>query len=191
MHAWWLAVTLVLAAPSAHAQSDAVDWLLPDYAKLQSGGWLGVATAGLGWELFDDTINASVYYGYVPSSVGGTSVHSVAWQASLRPATVSAFGLSWEPLYVGLGAVYVFGRDFFIGTPSRYPEEDYYPPTGRRLLYSVGTEIRRATTEPLRSHGAFLELTAVDHYLQLWLDEPDRIRWSAALSLSAGYRLAF
>lgn len=185
------AVLMTWTLPATAQPDDPVAWVLPDYAKVQTGGWLGLATIGLGWEIFNDTVNATAYYGYVPKSVGGTTIHSVTWNVSLRPMTVPLGEVSWEPVYVGLGAVYAFGRDFFLDTPERYPEDEYYPATGRRMLLSVGTEFRATTDTHFRSHGAFLEVTAVDHYLKLRREDREHVRWSAALSLSAGYRLAF
>ena len=188
-----LLIAVLLCAPSAQAEPRVKHWIVPDYAKIQSGGWIGLITAGLGYEFFDDRLDVGAYYGYLPESVGGTTVHTLAWHVGVRPLTLLAPEARWEIAYFGVGAAHSFGRNFFVKVPDRYPDGWYYPPTGMRLLAFVGTELGIPISDrwPLRSHAAFVEVTAVDHYLRLWVTEPKAFPLTSVLSLSAGYRLAF
>ena len=46
-----------MAAQRQYQRRDPHGWLLPDFAKLQTGGFIGLVTAGIGYGVFDDVIN--------------------------------------------------------------------------------------------------------------------------------------
>ena len=68
MMRWLLAFCLlspaVLAEPCAERRPETRLWHAPDHVKLQSGGYLGLATIGIGLAAFHDHFNATGYYGW-------------------------------------------------------------------------------------------------------------------------------
>jgi hypothetical protein len=162
----------------------------PDHLKLQTGGFLGLATVGLGLSAFEDHLNVTGYYGWVPQSVGGIEIHSFAMVLVGRAAR-SRFGdWRWIPVYAGAGALYVRGEGFFVVLPDRYPD-GYYLPTGIRALGVLGTELelRASSGTDVASHGAFLEVVALDVLVHHWAANRDSVSLLEVFSTGLGYKL--
>ncbi len=178
-------------------KESVLNLILPDFAKLQSGGWFGLATAGLGYEFFNDNMNLSMYYGFLPASMGGNTVHSLSWKLDLRPATIKVGEAEWEVITFGLGFIYGFGESMFLRLPNRYPR-GYYLPTAVRLIGALGSEFRVGAGEQIQDGGsfitsqaAFVELVTIDQYFKMWITQFSSVPLSLPFSLAIGYRLGF
>lgn len=192
-----LAACSMFAAPSFAGtcgdREDALGWYTPDFVKLQSGGYLGFATVGVGYATTDDVFNAALYYGWVPKALAGLDIHSFAYVLSLRGRWCIDRRWEWIVGYAGFGAVFTTGSGFFLESPNIYQDDDYYQPTGRRRFLLVGTELLFApNAKPawLSAHGAFAEVVALDKYLSAWWKN-DRISFTDTLSLALGYKVRF
>ncbi|MEI9808825.1 MAG: hypothetical protein WDO16_13705 [Bacteroidota bacterium] len=51
--------------------------LIPQHIKLQFAGSIGFLSAGFGYESPNKRFQGDFFYGYVPESVGGVTIHSV------------------------------------------------------------------------------------------------------------------
>lgn len=189
--------SLVLVAHVSSAEPrrvhDATGALLPDFAKMQMGGYVGLIAPGLGYSFFADHLNTTLFYGFTPAFVGGTNIHVIAWNLSWRPAVVPLAEVwDWTPVYVGAGLLYAFGDGLFIRTPKRYPG-GYYRPTGLRGLFHLGTEVRLFANEQRfpQAHALFAEVTALDHSAYVWLKNEHGASLLDVLSSSIGYELTF
>jgi hypothetical protein len=190
---------LVGDASSAHAlggcndRDDPLGWYVPDRAKLQTGGYLGLVTVAVGYSAFD-VLDFDLYYGWVPEAVGGIDIHSVAARAGVRaPGLCLGSSLRWTYLQGGIGGLMTFGKNFFVVNPSRYPGDYYYPVTALRAFLSVGTalEFLQSPASLVSSHGVFVEVSALDEYLVPWIKNAETISLWDVWSLSVGYQLGY
>jgi hypothetical protein len=173
-------------------RSDELGWYTPDFVKLQTGGYLGFSTIGVGYATRDDVINAAVHYGWVPEELAGVEIHSFAYVLSVRARLCVDERWEWIAAYAGVGAVFTDGEGFFLQSPDVYGP-GYYQATGRRRLLLIGSEVLyvpRAKPAWLSAHGAFAELVALDKYLAAWWKN-DRITLVETLSLGLGYKVRF
>ncbi|MCC6903596.1 MAG: hypothetical protein IT377_31800 [Polyangiaceae bacterium] len=178
------------AAESCPDRADPLGWAAPDFVKAQSGGYLGLATVGVGYATKNDLLAVAAYYGWVPRQVAGIEIHSFAVTLTARGRLCLDSRWEWIVAYGGVGSVFTRGEGFFIESPSPYPD-DYYQPTARRYLVLVGSEVLlKPTTAPawLSGHGPFFEVVFLDKYLSAWWKN-DRIALRETLSLALGYKL--
>jgi hypothetical protein len=195
-----LCMLLCWSSPALALEDDACrtddrwGWAVPDHAKLQTGGYLGLITLGVGysaWQMLD----VDVYYGWVPEGVGGTDIHALAARISMHPPGLCiARDLRWTMISAGLGGLMTFGRGFFLLSPDPHPA-NYYPMTGLRVLFSLATELHFVPPcEPssvFSSHGLVVELTALDQYLFTWLGNSSVIDPWDVWSMTLGYKASF
>jgi hypothetical protein len=169
---------------------DKLGWYVPDHARLQTGGYLGMLTVGVGYSAFD-ALDVDVYYGWVPEPVGGRDIHSVALRLGthVRGLCVTR-DVRWIFLSAGIGGVTTFGERFFLVSPEPFPSS-YYQETMVRSFLSIGTELAFRVREAslIAGHSAFIEVTALDEYVLVWLKNVrTRSAWDP-WSLTIGYKL--
>jgi hypothetical protein len=163
---------------------------LPDFAKLQSGGYSGTATLGLGYSAFEDRLNVAFLYGYVPAS-SGRSVQSLHFLLSFRAIELGSRALRWLPFYTGLGALCTWGDGYFLIVPKRYPTGYYYP-TALRFTAHIGSELDwLLANSAFHRHGVYAELTTLDVFAFEYLKNPVLVDVTDIVSTSLGYRAAF
>lgn len=172
--------------------------LLPDQAKLQLAGALGLLAAGGGWELLDRRLELDVLLGWVPESLAGTQLVAATgkvtwlpWMLSLdrlRLGHSALDGWRLRPLTLGAALTYTFGDRFFLRLPDHHPP-GYYPlPTALRAIFAVGGTVGRRLP-PLAQAGLYWEVVAVDLPLAYWFANQRAVDLSDVLSLALGVRL--
>lgn len=177
-------------ARSSKRDDDGLGFPVPDFAKLQSGGFAGAVALGLGYAALDDVLNAGVFYGYVPPA-RGRSVQSLHFVLSLRPGEAQFAAARWLPLYAGFGALCTWGPGYFVTPPARYPAGYYYP-TALRLTAHIGSELDWLSERgAFERHGFFVELTTLDIFLFAYVENPHLVDLNDIVSTSLGYRAAF
>lgn len=161
----------------------------PDHVKLQTGGFLGMITVGAGLAALSDHLTATLYYGWVPASVGGDEIHTFALTTSGRAPRIRLGELDWIPGYLGVGAIYAPGDGFFTLVPDRYTS-GYYMPTAIRAIVLAGSELelRKPLESGFAGHALFVETVALDVYVDHWLGNRDRISPLEMLSTAVGYK---
>lgn len=173
---------------------DRLGWYVPDYARLQVGGFLGSVGGGLGYAAFGDRLNISVLYGFTPAGKAGHAVHAGKLAVDYRPFEVGAARLRFVPFYAGAGLLYAFGGEYFTSLPARYQRIDtnYYPPTALHWMLQLGSELDFAPARGFAErHGLYYEVVAFDSYIFSYFENPDRLRFVDTLASTLGYRLAF
>ena len=178
--------------PESKRDTDIHGWWAPDYAKLQTGGYAGLLTAGLGYAAFDDVLNVTLLYGYVPEAIAGRTVHSLHLAFVVRPLELSIASFRLIPAYAGVGVLYTWGDGYFVALPERYPA-GYYRSTALQLTAHLGAELDLAMEprSPFERHGLYLELCALEVFVGRYLRNPESIGVTEVVSLAVGYRVAF
>jgi len=171
---------------------DRLGWAVPDFAKAQTGGFVGLAALGVGYAAFDDILNATLLYGYTPKWHAGTNVHSFHFALSARPFDVRVEAFRIVPIFVGLGMLFNPDPDLFVEVPDRYPVKDYYAPTALHWTAHVGLELDylpRAGV--LERHGLYFEAVALDTYVYSYFENRRTLAFTDMFGSAIGYRAAF
>lgn len=179
------ALALALAAP---ATGPGRPWFLPDQARLQFAGNVGLLSPGLGWEFARERLEADVLYGFVPASVAGEDLHAVTLKVGWRPVSLAPWP-RWRlrPLTSAVQLTYTFDRDHFLRQPGRYPRSYYDVPTAVRTGVAVGASLGRER----RGGGEvalYAELVALDVMLLAWARNPRTLGPRDVFSLALGLR---
>lgn len=99
---------------------------------IQYAGNLGVVGLGFGKCIFWRYLETSLFYGYVPASIGGTDIHTFALRNHLFVNANSMF-----KIYLGCGINAVLGPNTFFKLPDYFPKE-YHQPTGVHAMPYAG-----------------------------------------------------
>lgn len=177
----------------ASDEGDRLGWYVPDYARLQTGGFLGMFTAGLGYSALRDVLNVGATYGYVPARDGAPPAHLGSLLVSVRPLRLD-FGSRDQffvrPLYAGFGAFIASTRNSFIVQPDVYPA-GYYQPTGLQPLLVFGAEIGvRDRGAAIVRHSLFIEEVTLGQLAEAVVQNEGQ-GFVDAFSTALGYRASF
>lgn len=179
----------------AARDTDRLGWVVPDFGKVQTGGYSGLITVGLGYAAFRDVLNLTVDYGYVPAAAAGRNVHSVSTSVSVRPIDVRLGDFRLVPGYLGGGLLFTFGDGYFITAPDRYQKysANYYPPTGVHWMAHVGIELDWLPHEDnlFERHGLYWEVRTLDTFLFSYVENPRTLSPLDAVASAIGYRAAW
>jgi hypothetical protein len=173
---------------------DRLGWYVPDFARLQVAGFLGVVGVGFGYAAFDDVLNVSLSYGFSPAAHSGKSVHAGRLAVDVRPFDLRIDAFRLVPVYLGGSVLYAFGNEYFTRLPDRYARLDryYYPPTALHWGAQLGLELDYVPSRgPIERHGLYYELVTVDSYLFSFLENSASLGLDDVVSSSLGYRCAF
>ena len=117
--------------------------LIPDYVKLQFAGGIGFLSIGVGYTFWDDKIDITGFYGYVPKFVSAEDLQNISIQLTVKPIK---FNLSKNikilPLNFGFFSHYTYGQEFWIKLPDNYPKGYYWWQPGRVTGIFIGGEIK-------------------------------------------------
>jgi len=190
-----IAVFGLLLAGEAHAdEKDALPetnhdrggFWLPDYARVQTGGFVGMLTFGVGYSALNDFVNVSGSYGWVPPQHGNPAAHLGTLTAALRPLRFSlSKNLELYPIYAGGG--------LFIGHNARHrPEVVEDSPTvyWGMLLFGAELALRDRPSEPILRHSLFVEEVTLGPYLDAVVKNGG-MHLTSAFSTAIGYRASF
>jgi hypothetical protein len=183
------------APPRRHERdTDALGWFVPDFFRVQTGGWVGLVVVGTGYAAFDDVLNVSLHYGFTPADYAGTNVHTVSFEVLVRPFDLRVEDLRFVPVYFGPGLLYAWGDDFFTTVPDRYAQIDsrYYPPTSLHWTARFGTEIDYVPRSGFfERHGLYYEATLLGAYFELYTENRETLDLIDVFGGAIGYRAAF
>ena len=181
-----IVLVLALTWQSVHAQpGNKISPLLPDHLNLQFAGAIGLESAGFGYETKSHRLQGDFFYGYVPESAGGVEIHSVTakmtWAAVTRQPRKD-LRVDW--LTAGVLANYVFGRQYFLFDPERYPFTYYGFPTAAHVGISVGGAAY------YRKFGLYYELGTTDRYVMSYVQNSGSLFFTDIFNLGVGVKYA-
>jgi hypothetical protein len=182
------------AAPARGAAGgDGIrSWYVPDHAKVQFAGEMGLVSPGVGYELLGHRLQSDLFFGWVPASIGGDDVFSATAKLTLVPWRIQA-GHRWRvhPLSVSTQLTYTFGSQYFLTPPGRYPRGYYDVPTALHTAVGVGGCVVRPLRSKSRELGVYYELVAANAMILRWLENRAALSLVDIVSVAVGARLRF
>ena len=132
--------------------------LAPDHAKLQFAGAIGFISGGLGYELTPKKkLHADLYYGHVPKSAGGITIHSFTGKVTWFPLSKKyENGIHAHFLTTGAFLNYTLGRQYHLFSRTNYSFNYYGFPTAGALGFFAGGAINKNRI------GAYYEIIVMD-----------------------------
>jgi hypothetical protein len=171
---------------------DRLGWYVPDFARVHTGGFIGMFVIGTGYAIFDDVLNVSAHYGFTPASHAGNDVHTFSFDLLVRPLDFRIDDFRIVPIYLGPGLLYAWGDEFFSRVPGRYDSPSYYPPTSLHWTARAGLELDWLPPSGVfERHGLFYEVVMLDTYFNFYRKNPDTLSPLDMLASAVGYRAAF
>ncbi len=186
-----LAGMAALPEPAAAETSrSSLHLLVPDQAKVQFAGALGLLSAGPGYAFANRRIELDLLVGWVPRSLAGVDLVTLTAKGTWLPWTVALQDWRLRPMTLGLALTYTAGDRFFVLLPDRYPS-GYYPfPTALRATIAAGGTLGHALGS-LQEAGVYWELVAVDTPFAYWIANRRTVPVASVFSLALGLRAAF
>ena len=116
---------------------------LPDYVKFQYAGGIGFISTGAGYTFFNDKLDISFFYSYIPHMISEDDLHSVSLQftSKLLQYKISE-SIEILPLNLGFFIHHTFGNKYWIRQPAHYPDKYYWWSPGRNAGLFTGGEIK-------------------------------------------------
>lgn len=145
--------------------------LIPSYSKLQFAGGMGLVSVGTGWEYGKNRQwETDLLLGIIPKHSSKRTKVTFTLKQNFTPWRVPLRGrFALEPLSTGLYLNTVFGGEFWMKNPDRYPQGYYWFSTRMRIHIFVGQRIRFDIPEGRRwflsAITAFYELSTCDLYV--------------------------
>jgi len=164
------------------------------YLILQSAGYLGFVTAGIGRDSGRHQIN--LLLGYVPEEVSGVEIWQLSFKYDWHPSQDISLGapegnIRLEPFYIGISAIYGYHENLFTDEPDQYPN-GYYPSTSLHYTLNIGAALKYGR------HTFFLEYTALDAGIVAYIKNPEFFRdnydylgLEGIGSMAIGFKFAF
>ncbi len=123
--------------------SNRYKMFLPDYVKLQFAGGIGFLSTGIGYTFFNNKLDVSLFYGYLPKHLSVDDLHSISLQFTSK---LFKFRFSENieilPLNFGMFTHHTFGSEYWIKLPDNYPEGYYWWYPGINAGLFIGGEIK-------------------------------------------------
>lgn len=205
-------VLLPFICPRANAQADTnaataskyhkrihryrTNWerLIPTHTKLQFAGNMGLFSIGSGWDYGKrNQWETDIFLGFLPKYDSQDNKITMTLKQNYMPWSLElGRGFSTEPLSCGLYFNTVFGDDFWVQEPDRYPKGYYGFSSkiraniflGQRVTYEIASRHRiRAKAITL-----FYEISSSDLYIVSAFTN-SYLRPKDYLSLSFGIKL--
>lgn len=147
--------------------------LIPNQARLQYAGSVGMVNLGLGWHYGgrDHRLwETDFMVGYLPKHHSKDERYTFTLRQSYIPFRKHLFWqLDYEPLATGLMLNTISGDEFWVREPSRYPHKYYGFSTALRLHIFLGQRLRFEIPKNHRTYVKAVsfcyELSTCDLYL--------------------------
>ncbi len=123
--------------------SKIVRKLIPDYMKLQFAGGIGFISSGIGYTFFNNRLDMSFFYSYLPSKITVNDLHSISFQLTAKPIKLSFKNdIIIYPLDIGVFTHHTFGSEFWVKLPNKYSKGYYWWYPGINAGFFLGAEIK-------------------------------------------------
>jgi hypothetical protein len=160
---------------------------LPHHIKIQYAGGIGFISVGVGWTNKKNKWEADLYYGYLPRSIGGVTIHSASAKFSWIPYhLVIKNGCRFEPLIAGLVFNYNFGKQFYGFDPENYPYKYYSFPTAINMAIFLGSRFDMNKPAWL---SFYYEILGFDRDIVSLVSNPNSLHPGNILTVAIGARI--
>ena len=147
--------------------------LIPTHLKLQYAGNMGLLSVGFGWDYGKKSQwETDLYFGYLPKFGSDRNKITFTLKQNYIPWSVQIKQgpLSFEPLTCGIYFNTVFGDEFWVHEPDRYPSGGYYRFSSKiRIHVFMGERLTLDIPERLRHIARqvtlFYEFSTCDLYI--------------------------
>lgn len=187
----FLSVAIILAAMPGTLAID----LRPAYAACQSGGGMGIASAGIGWNYGSKKRwETDIFAGIVPKYDSNSTKVTIAIKENFVPWQIKLKGDFYlEPLTTSIYFTTILSKRFWTRLPDRYSPNYYSLPTKIRINIALGQRLRwqlPKQTGCIDSVSAYYELGTCDIYA-LSAAGNKELKPSDWLQLCIGIRIYF
>ncbi|QHL86957.1 hypothetical protein GU926_05705 [Nibribacter ruber] len=165
----------------------------PYYAKAQFAGDIGFLSVGVGRESFNRRLNTDLSVGYLPESIGGDAIFTVALKSTMLPLKpVRLKSLDWYFITAGAQVSYTFGDEYFAweGYLSRYPNSYYRFSTALSVYVFAGGQVDFARVPKLQKFSAYYEVGAPGEYVISYIQNPRYLSLPKIFHLALGLKMA-
>ncbi|WP_299665683.1 hypothetical protein [uncultured Polaribacter sp.] len=167
-------------------------WYLPDYAKIQFAGNIGLLSVGVGYEIIHRAWYSEFLYGYVPESVSeAEKIHLITIKNTF-PICTKEMGTNFtlSPI-VGFTASLETGNNSFLKVPEKYPK-GYYITNAIHFTLFTGVSIHKKFPNSKMIKGAdfYFELGTVETYLWYAITSKE-VKLNDIFSTAIGVNLYF
>src|SRR6186997_461153 len=166
--------------------------LLPDHVKVQYAGGTGFVAVGVGYSAKNQKLEGDLYYGYLPESVGGVSIHSISGKITWIPIhAVSIKKCQVEPLMTGLVVNYSFGKQYFSFDPPYYPYRYYSFPTAIHSALFLGSRIgyNFPTQSYVKRISVYYEILSFDREILSFVSNTKSLKITDIVTLALGVKI--
>ncbi|GAA4301684.1 hypothetical protein [Nibribacter koreensis] len=165
----------------------------PYYVKAQFAGDIGLLSVGIGRESFNRKLTTDVSVGYLPESVGGDAIFTVALKSTMLPLKpVRIKSLDWYYLTAGAQVSYTFGDEYFAweGYLSKYPNSYYRFSTALSVYVFAGGQVDFMRVPKLQKFSAYYEVGAPGEYVISYIQNPKYLGLGKIFHLALGVKMA-
>ena len=183
---------LLITSEKISAQKKGFKIEPPDHIKVQYAGGIGFISIGAGYSTKNKKLEGDLYYGYLPKSIGGVSIHSVSAKVTWIPVhSVSIKKYELEPLMTGLIVNYSFGKQYFSFDPPYYPYKYYSFPTAIHSAVFLGSRIGHnfPTQAFVQRISVYYEILSFDREIISLVSNPKSLHITDIVTLSLGVKI--
>jgi hypothetical protein len=185
---------LLVTSEKISAQKKVFKIKPPDHIKVQYAGGMGFISIGAGYSTKNQKLEADLYYGYLPESIGGVSIHSISGKVTWIPIhSLSIKKYHVEPLMTGLIVNYSFGKQYFSFDPPYYPYRYYSFPTAIHTAIFLGSRIGLdfPTNTFVQRVSLYYEILSFDREIISLVSNPKSLLVTDIVTLSLGVKINF
>ena len=183
---------LLVTMEKISAQKKSFKIKPPDHIKIQYAGGLGFISIGAGYSTKNHKLEGDLYYGYLPESIGGISIHSISGKITwipIHPVSIKKYQV--EPLMTGLIVNYNFGKQYYSFDPPNYPYRYYSFPTAIHSALFLGSRIGYNFPEQsyVKRFSLYYEILSFDRALISFVSNTKSLQLADIFTLSLGIRI--
>jgi len=166
--------------------------LIPDYINIQYGGSIGYMSGGIGYYFFNEKTTASVHYGFVPESEGG-SINILTTKFDYKPFSIKlGKDLIFKPINPVVFVSYTLGRNFDKEfDPDQYPDGYYWWSTALKIHLGFSTELKILGSDKstIKAVSVYAETNTNDLYAVSWFENRTTTSFTKIFFWGYGVRL--
>lgn len=169
-------------------------WTWPHHVKTQFAGGIGFVSIGAGYANKKEKLEADLFYGYVPESLGGVTIHAATAKFAWWPfKAIPMSKVALKPLAAGLLVNYTFGKQYFGFTPRYYPFSYYDHPTSVHAGVFIGSQLqtKKKAKGPIKQWALYYELLTYDVELVSYLGNTHTLSPADIVTLGIGVKAKF